>query len=165
MKTLVLLTLLTGALSWAGADFEGLPTGKESVPSSDEALEKEVLYLVNEVRRKRGLKPLLPQADLSRAARYHAKDMATDRYFEHDSMDRTARGTLKKLANFGVRLSRFADLGGSWAENIAQGHPDAESVMRAWMRSSGHRRNILSSRYRYLGGGYGDGYWVQDFGD
>lgn len=162
MKSLILLTLLTG-LFWQTTDFEGLPTGKESVPSSDEAMEQEVLVLVNAIRQKRGLPSMVLHPDLTRAARYHAKDMAEDNYFEHDSMDRTASGTLKKLTNFGERVSRFAPIVDGWAENIALGHRSAESVMRSWMKSTGHRRNILNPKYHYLGVGYVDGHWVQDF--
>lgn len=164
MKALAILTLVAG-LFWQTTDFEGMPTGKESVPSSDEAMEQEVLLLVNAIRQRRGLKPVVLHPDLTRAARYHAKDMAEDDYFEHDSMDRTPSGSLKKLTNFGDRLRRFAPIDGGWAENIAWGHTSAESVMRSWMKSAGHRRNILTSDYRYLGVGYVDGYWVQDFAE
>lgn len=54
-------------------------------------------------------------------------------------------------------------------ENIAYGYPTAAAVMRAWMHSTGHRRNILSRRFTRIGLGlaYTDGgvpYWVQNFG-
>lgn len=163
MKTIVLLTLITGFLTWDTIDFEGLPTGKESTPSSDENMEQEVLVLVNTIRQKRGLPHLTLHPDLNRAARYHAKDMKQDRYFEHDSMDRTTNGSLKKLINFSNRLHRFANINRGWAENIALGHHSAQSVMHSWMQSAGHRRNILNPDYHYIGIGYVDGYWVQDF--
>merc|ERR1711963_942203 len=47
-------------------------------------------------------------------------------------------------SSVGVRVSRE---GYSWravAENIAKGQRDAQAVVRAWMRSAGHRRNILN---------------------
>ncbi|TXL63231.1 CAP domain-containing protein [Aeromicrobium terrae] len=39
------------------------------------------------------------------------------------------------------------------AENIAMGYPNGEAVVRAWMNSSGHRANILNSKYTRLGTG------------
>ena len=53
-------------------------------------------------------------------------------------------------------------------ENIAKGQKTAESVMKGWMNSSGHRANILSSAYTHIGVGYakdsrGNTYWVQMF--
>lgn len=38
-------------------------------------------------------------------------------------------------------------------ENIAVGQKDEESVMRAWLSSPGHRRNIKSGSYTHLGVG------------
>lgn len=154
---------MTSLLSWNTVDFQGEPTGKESIPSSDESMEQEVLVLVNAVRQEHGLQPLTLHPDLSRAARYHAKDMKQDSYFEHDSMDRMTNGSLKKLFNFSTRLHRFANISGGWGENIAQGQRSAQSVMYSWMQSTGHRQNILNPKYRYIGIGYVDNFWVQDF--
>ena len=55
------------------------------------------------------------------------------------------------------------------AENITAGYTTPESVLRGWMSSSGHRRNILNCRYRHIGVGYkvsdsGTPYWTQVFG-
>ncbi len=36
-------------------------------------------------------------------------------------------------------------------ENVAYGYPTGRRVVRAWMRSEGHRRNILDPRFRLLG--------------
>jgi uncharacterized protein YkwD len=36
-------------------------------------------------------------------------------------------------------------------ENVAYGYPTGRRVVRAWMRSDGHRRNILDRRFRLLG--------------
>ena len=55
-------------------------------------------------------------------------------------------------------------------ENIAAGQATPESVMEAWINSAGHRANILSDDYTYLGVGmyYKEGdtygyYWSQEF--
>lgn len=55
-------------------------------------------------------------------------------------------------------------------ENLAAGQATPEDVMNAWMNSEGHRANILSSDYEYLGIGYYNvngtdytNYWIQIF--
>lgn len=54
-------------------------------------------------------------------------------------------------------------------ENVAYGFPNGRSVVRGWMRSDGHRRNILNRSFRLLGSGAAqsnDGTWyaAQVFG-
>ena len=52
-------------------------------------------------------------------------------------------------------------------ENIAGNYASPSAVVNAWMNSSGHRANILSESYNYIGVGYaysgGDIYWAQLF--
>lgn len=59
----------------------------------------------------------------------------------------------------------------SWSrkgENIASGNIDAKEVMKAWMESEGHKRNILDKSYTSVGVGLyiknARAYWVQIFG-
>jgi uncharacterized protein YkwD len=57
----------------------------------------------------------------------------------------------------------------SYAENIAMGQTSAAGVMDSWMRSSGHRANILSPNNTEIGIGFardsrGRPYYVQVFG-
>jgi len=56
-------------------------------------------------------------------------------------------------------------------ENIAAGKSTPEEAIRQWMNSSGHRANILNSRFTEIGFGYENApnsryrhYWVQVFG-
>ena len=52
-------------------------------------------------------------------------------------------------------------------ENIAYGQSTPQQVMNAWMKSSGHRANILNANYTTIGVGYtvinGTAYWAQLF--
>lgn len=55
------------------------------------------------------------------------------------------------------------------AENIARGQSDELSVIKAWMKSYGHRKNILDKNYTHIGIGYiklksGQPYWCVVFG-
>lgn len=144
---------------------KGLPTGKERFDSSNKQFEEEVLILVNQIRKRRGLKALVLHPELTNVARYHAKDMATDKYFDHDSHDRLQDGRKKRIGSFTDRLKRFsATYWTRWAENIAMGHGSPKAVMKSWMKSQSHRANLLNAQYSYIGIAYIDGYWVQNFG-
>ena len=50
--------------------------------------EKEILAIINSERKKQGMQELIWEEDLARAARYHAYDLATQKYFDHNSYDR-----------------------------------------------------------------------------
>lgn len=114
------------------------------------------LAAVNAERRRAGRAPLSLSSELSRVAQAHACDMAQRGYFSHTSpdgrsmADRTNRAGLPRLCAMG--------------ENIARGQRDVPSVMAGWMRSSGHRRNILDRDFTLVGFGRADGpNWVQVF--
>ena len=75
--------------------------------------------------------------------------MVAKRYFAHDS---------RSGARFSARIARTGWMSGraKWSvgENIAWGSGSQAappSIVAAWMRSAGHRKNILSSRFRVIG--------------
>jgi uncharacterized protein YkwD len=144
---------------------QGLPTGTENIPSDNEAYEQEVLTLVNAERQKRNLAPLAWNENLARAARYHAADMATNGYFDHDSMARPAgspNARPRRIGSWQDRVTAFDPTASG--ENIAHGQPTPAAVMKSWMNSSGHRANILRPTNATLGIGFVDTHWVQNFG-
>jgi uncharacterized protein YkwD len=95
---------------------------------------------------------------LASAAQRFANDMKRRRFFNHT--DPSGR-------NPGDRIHAHARGYAAWGENIAQGYPTAHSACRAWMKSHGHRANILNPRLTRIGAGYAPGrsgpYWVEDF--
>ena len=114
------------------------------------------LAAVNAERSQAGRPPLALSPDLSSIAQGHACDMARRGYFSHTSpdgqsmMDRARRAGASGLCAMG--------------ENIAQGQSDVPTVVASWMRSPGHRRNILDPEFRLVGFGRGpDAHWVQVF--
>lgn len=121
--------------------------------------EKQVIYLTNQERKKRGLAPLKANWELSRVARYKARDMRDNNYFSHQSPTYGSPFTMMK--NFGISYT-------SAAENIAAGQSTPQKVVNAWMNSPGHRRNILNPAYTEIGVGFAKGgsygyYWSQMF--
>jgi uncharacterized protein YkwD len=125
------------------------------------AIELEVLRLTNAERAKAGCSALRGDAKLALAARRHSTDMGVNGYFDHDSQDGSSPFDRMKKAG-------YTSPGG--AENIAAGQPTAAAVMDGWMKSPGHKANILNCKLKALGVGYYKGtkgyrtYWTQDFG-
>ncbi len=133
-----------------------LPTGREDIRAACVHREKRVLTLTNAERAARGLPPLKWDEDLARAARFHAAHMANFRYFDHRTLGKT--GTLDPQ----TRMRRFSLK--ARGENIAQSGANPEEVVAMWMRSPGHRQNILRREAKTLGVGNCGPYWVQNFG-
>jgi uncharacterized protein YkwD len=152
LAALVVCGLLFAAPARAG----GACPSASAQPSDAERRElaRATLCLVNEQRERRGLASLRLNAKLSRAAQGHSEDMARKDYFDHTSPSGDT---------FADRIRRAGYLAGarSWtiAENIAWGGGSLASpgsTVKAWMRSPGHRANILQPRFRELGIGIAD---------
>lgn len=131
--------------------------GRLNVTSSNSRFERKVLDLTNQARREQGLESLQWSDSLARAARYHAAHMAKYRYFDHDSHlpDGRRMSAAERIRHFDPHYS---------GENIAWNQPNPQEVIRIWMQSPGHRKNILNPESTRLGVGYVRGYWVQVFG-
>ena len=130
-----------------------------TIPEEDAAVtqyEQEVIRLVNEIRAQNGLSALTYNWELSRVARYKSHDMVDNRYFSHTSP--TYGTPFQMIRSFGLSYR-------SAGENIAYGQRTPQAVVNAWMNSSGHRANILSSSYTQIGVGYvaNGHYWTQMF--
>lgn len=127
-----------------------------AVISVKEAYRAEVLRLVNVERAKVGAKALQGYAPLERVANVRAVELQTK--FSHTRPDGSGCET---AIDFPC---------GYWGENIAwgqSGYRTPAQVMKAWMKSPGHRENILDKRFTHLGVGISNKgtkrYWVQMF--
>lgn len=145
-----LLALTVAAALPAGATAAGCANGAASPSSiSSRTALKATVCLVNEERASRGLRRLRLNRRLSRAAVRHGRDMVRRDYFSHVSPSGST--LLRRIKHAGyIRGARAW-----WAgENLAWGSggsANARSIVRAWMKSPGHRSNILDRRYRELG--------------
>ena len=134
-------------------------------------LERRVHDLINKERRDHKLAPLAEDDRLSRVARGHSQDMAKRQFFDHinpEGLDPTARG---KRAGYECRKVRGNIVREGLGENLYQGSlylririedgerfydwNTAEQIARqsvdGWMKSPGHRRNILEGNYTLSG--------------
>jgi uncharacterized protein YkwD len=148
---LALAALATGVV---GAGAEAASAG--TVGASRSQLRSDVVVSVNKVRMQQGCKPLKVATKLTTSAQRHANDMSVTEFFSHTSAN--GRSWVKRQ-----RAAGWKQPGG---ENIARGYDSAGEVMRAWMNSPSHRRNIVNCKFRHIGVGYtaAGQYWVQNFG-
>jgi uncharacterized protein YkwD len=136
-----------------------VPTVSTPPPSTRVAalsLAEQVVALANTDRTAlAGCDPLVIDPRLVSVAQAHSEDMAANSYFSHTSLDGRS---------FGDRLGSAGYSGGG--ENIAQGQRSAAAVHDAWMRSDGHRANILNCSFTAVGVGVETTTWTwtQDFG-
>jgi uncharacterized protein YkwD len=162
MSTSPLRTTLTrAAVGLAVAAPLALATAPTASAATNAEMARQVITLVNRERAKVKCSPLRIGTALGKAAQLHSADMAKYNYFSHTSRD--GRSPWQR-----IRAQNYAY--GS-AENIAAGQPTAAAVVTAWMKSTGHRKNILNCSNKAIGVGvarnsastYGI-YWTQDFG-
>ena len=119
----------------------------------------EVLRLINVERKKEGLSALTTTSALTNAANQRAVEIKS--VFSHSRPDGSSCFTALDDYNVSYRTA---------GENIAYGQKTPEAVVNAWMNSSGHRANIMSSKFGKVGigcyvGSNGTLYWTQLFTD
>ncbi|KGE17738.1 hypothetical protein PWYN_24565 [Paenibacillus wynnii] len=134
-------------------------TPPKSTPTTAVAAPKltytqQVVTLVNKERTAAGLKPVTGLDSLNKLAATKATDMRTNQYFSHTSP--TYGSPFEMMGTFGITYRAAG-------ENIAMGQKTPQEVMTAWMNSPGHRKNILSVDFNYIGVGFDNNYWVQEF--
>jgi uncharacterized protein YkwD len=109
-------------------------------PADYASMANDVLTYVNAYRRKKGLSPLVMNAEICAEAQKHSEDMAMRRCaFGHDGW----KGRWKKIS---------AELNGvsEFAENVALGSTTAREVVDNWLKSAMHKENI-EGHYKLTG--------------
>jgi uncharacterized protein YkwD len=121
-----------------------------------------IVQITKAERANAGLPALRTNSRLMDAAQLQADQMVRLGRLEHVLSGGQYPKPEDRLAAAGYQWS-------SYAENIAMGQTSAAGVMDSWMRSSGHRANILSANNTEIGIGFardpaGRPYYVQVFG-
>ena len=149
-RTRISILALAIALALLGVFAAGGGAASQPVRTlaAADQLESQVLAELNTIRRQHGLTPLRLSRPLSTAADSHSRAMGTFGFFAHESRDGS---------QFWRRVQRFYGPSGykNWSvgENLlwSSGTIDAAAALKLWMGSPGHRRNILTARWREIG--------------
>ena len=133
-------------------------------------LEKKIHDLVNKERAKRGQSVLSWDKSLHKVARKYSQDMIERNFFSHNDPEGSSFYNRYKAEGIECRI-RVGDTTCLGAENIAQDNLHssyfykngerfsnwktegeiAESVVKLWMNSKGHRANILTPYFKRQG--------------
>jgi uncharacterized protein YkwD len=116
---------------------------------------RQIVALTNESRRQAGLPPVAVDERLMAAARAKLFDMLKQDYFDHRTPDGRQPWTFMQAAGYRFQMA---------AENLAKGYDTEPDVQRAWMKSRGHRANILNPHFTEIGVADANGIVVVMFG-
>ena len=128
------------------------------------AYANEVLRLVNIERANVGVAPLVLDEALCNAANMRAIEMDCTGVFGHKRPNEHSCFEVYDICN--------VEWQSACGENIAAGQATPEEVMNSWLKSAGHKANILSPEYTKMGLGYSNSgcgagsyshYWAQEF--
>lgn len=114
------------------------PASMGASPSAYADTEARIFDLINAERRRQGLPALVYNVQLDRMAKIQAANMARLHKLAHTLPE-------SQLPTLGDRARFVGYPFGRMAENVAQGYPNAETVVQGWMTSSGHRHNVLDA--------------------
>lgn len=132
-----------------------------SAPSEEAIAERvaRVVALHNAERVEEDLPKLVVSPRLEAAARRHAEDMARRRVMSHKGADGTS--PMERIEQTGYAYRRAG-------ENVAYGRHDPATLMKGWMDSPPHKKNVLGS-FSQIGAACaiaedGTAYWCVTFG-
>ena len=126
--------LVVAALALAPA------AGARTQTTTQTQSERALLGAVNGVRASRGLRPLRVDTALVRAARAYSARMLRTGVFTHGAL--------------GARLAEHGARGPVFGENLAWGvgsSAAARAIVGSWLRSPGHRANLLRPGWTRIG--------------
>ena len=136
MKHIVSLALLSCLVFGVSANPLKVPGRKPCVTAAGStataSMADDILKLINDYRRKKGLGALSMNATMNAEAQKHSENMASHRTaFSHNGF----QGRIKRISSSlnGVSYS---------AENVAMGSTSAKQVVQEWLSSPMHKKNI-----------------------
>jgi uncharacterized protein YkwD len=114
-----------------------------SVPTDLSSINPQsVIALTNIDRAEKNLGLLTENAELARAARAKAEALVACSCFAHDLPDGRTPWTFIKATKYDYWNA---------GENLAVHHTDPKKMQADWMKSTGHRANILEPTYKNIG--------------
>jgi uncharacterized protein YkwD len=151
ISLMVLFSWVPASAQWSGQRSGQLYPAPRDTLVNLTRVEAALVEMTNDMRRRQGCPVLLEDGICRDTARSHSADMLNRHYFSHTGPEgRTVKERLP--ATLTLR---------QWGENIWTGtgyDPRqvqylARMIMAGWMKSAGHRENILGPGYTHLGVG------------
>ncbi len=153
----LLVVLFHLPLAWGQVRTKSGALSRASGIQHPKGLERLILKLTNEARRKNGLPPLDWDTSLAVMAQQKSDDMLKKNYFAHTSPEgKTFKDRVQEEQPAAFRT--MSQVG----ENIYMGNrfdysvdvkTQARLIVDGWMTSPGHRRNMLDPNYTHVGVG------------
>lgn len=110
-------------------------------------IEQDVFDAVNEQRVNYGLPALKWAGDLSSVARNHSRDMASSGFFAHENLE--GKSPFDRISDGGINYSVAGENLG-----LTYNYPDqVNEIVKQWMNSPSHRKNILDPEFEESGVG------------
>ncbi|WP_242206173.1 CAP domain-containing protein [Aestuariivivens insulae] len=130
LPLLALLALFAFSCSSESLDDKAEALVENLVTPATKTIEVQILNLINDHRLSLGLTPLNDMKVVKSVAFSHTDYMVDNNTVSHDNFYK--RSTYLKENAGATKVS----------ENVAYGYTSAESVVKAWIKSEGHKSNI-----------------------
>lgn len=112
-----------------------IPLEPQAAKPSAMQMQQDIVSYLNQYRVKHGLRPLIINQAITTEATLHSQEMAKHQIpFGHD-------GFSKRIAHL-YQVIKQANGG---AENVAYNYKTAKIVAEGWLKSPGHRKNIMGN--------------------
>jgi uncharacterized protein YkwD len=136
------------AASCKGAN-DRLPRTTATAQARLPAVRATIACLVNRQRSKHGLRRWRRDARVGAAAQARADDLVARNYFSHHAPDGRDASTELRAQGYAFRKV---------GENLVRGYNTPAQVVRAWLRSPGHRAILLDRTFTAMGSGVAFGH-------
>lgn len=110
-----------------------------------------VISGINDIRKSKGLAPVVKNAKLMSIAKGHANDMVKRNYYSHRGKNGSTPGKRARRAGY-----RYCVI----AENIGKGQRSSGQIVADWRKSPGHYKNIINRKVREVGAANAGDIWV-----
>ncbi len=145
-RFLALVSILVVSIKVASISFVVLSPANTTLASA--ITNETIVSLANDARVEGGLAELTTSSLLSKAAQNKANDMLARQYFSHNTPDGATPWSFIKAVGYSYTTA---------GENLAIDYNCAECVQEAWMKSPGHRANIMNKNFTQIGIGIAQG--------
>jgi uncharacterized protein YkwD len=112
----------------------------------------ELVKIINQERKSRGLHALKVDPKLNCAAQMHSEDVGPKKLCQHEGTDGSSPWDRAKKCGASAR-----------GENVACGQRTPRAAVDAWLKSPGHFKNMMSKNFQYIGVGEKNFFWTNIF--